>query len=504
MVHGGLSSVVKGGLLPASSRQGTPMGDLPAFHASRDPKRAVITMNEVSVSREDFSARVNRRARLLQAHGVTEGDFVTMGLANGFEIYETAFAIWKLGATPNVVSHRLPAPEISAIIDLLRPKLVIGFDPALTQGAAAIPAATSAENYSAEPLPTRVSTYWKAMTSGGSTGRPKIIVDHMPSVWDPNLTAYGQIVDDVALNPGPMYHNAPFSLIHLGVFAGAHVVEMGKFDAHHALELIEKHRIQWVNFVPTMMNRIWRLPDRAQFDVSSLRVMFHMASACPVWLKQNFIDWLGPERVWELYAGTERQGGTIISGAEWLAHKGSVGRLQPGSSMRIVNEAGAQCAPGEVGEIYFLPDGGRNSTYHYLGAEPRAKGEWESLGDLGYLDDEGYLYIVDRRTDMIVSGGANIYPAEIEAVLDAHPAVQSSIVIGLPHEDLGHAAHAIIQPAHGKDALDVEELKGFLADRIAKYKIPRSFEFVTEPLRDDAGKARRSGLRQERLEKLKG
>src|SRR5690606_26271108 len=147
---------------------------------------------------------------------------------------------------------------------------------------------------------------WKAMTSGGSTGRPKVIVDHNPGVWDPHVAPLRQEVDDVLLNPGPLYHNAPFSLVHTGLFAGGHVIEMGKFDAARALELIERHRVTWVNFVPTMMQRIARLPEaqRARADLSSLRIVYHMASPCPPWLKQQWIDWLGPERIWELYGGT--------------------------------------------------------------------------------------------------------------------------------------------------------------------------------------------------------
>jgi bile acid-coenzyme A ligase len=289
--------------------------------------------------------------------------------------------------------------------------------------------------------------------------------------------------------------------MHAALFVGGHVVEMGRFDPLRALELIERHRVEWVNLVPTMMNRIWRLPEdqRKAFDLSSLRTVFHMASACPPWLKERWIEWLGPERIWELYGGTERQGSTVIGGAEWLTHRGSVGRVQPGSRMQVLNEAGEPCAPGEVGEVFFLPDLGAGATYHYVGADPKRQGEWESIGDLGYLDEEGYLYLVDRRTDMIVSGGANVYPAEVEAALDAHPGIASSAVIGLPDDDLGQRVHAIVQASPTTGAPDLEELRSFLAERLVRYKIPRSFEIVEEPLRDDAGKTRRSALREARL-----
>ena len=245
-----------------------------------------------------------------------------------------------------------------------------------------------------------------------------------------------------------------------------------------------------------------RLPreQREAFDLSSLRVVFHMASACPVWLKQAWIDWLGADRIFELYGGSEGQGMTVISGPEWLEHKGSVGRLLPGSRMKIVGEDGEDCAPGAIGEIYFLPDGGPNSTYRYVGATPRTLGDWESLGDLGYLDEDGYLYLVERRTDLIISGGANIYPAEVEAALDEHTDVRSSIVIGLPDDDLGQRVHAIVQVSpEARSRTGVEALERFVATRLARYKVPRTFEFTDEFLRDDAGKARRAHLREQRI-----
>ena len=195
-----------------------------------------------------------------------------------------------------------------------------------------------------------------------------------------------------------------------------------------------------------MMHRIWRLDAaRANYDVSSLEMVCHIAAACPPWLKEKWIEWLGPDRLWEVYSGTEAIGATVIGGREWLEHRGSVGRLAPGASVRILDEAGNDVAPGEVGEIYFRPAGGLGSTYHYLGAQPRARGEWETFGDLGRLDADGYLYLADRRTDLIISGGANIYPAEIEAAIDAFPGVLASVAIGLPDEDLGQRVHAIVE-----------------------------------------------------------
>jgi bile acid-coenzyme A ligase len=248
-----------------------------------------------------------------------------------------------------------------------------------------------------------------------------------------------------------------------------------------------------------MMHRIFRLPVevRESFDLSSIRTIWHTAAHCPVWLKQGWIDWLGPDRIFEMYSQTEAQAACVITGREWLTHKGSVGKVAVGK-LAILDEQGRPCAPNEVGEIYFLPDAGRNATYHYIGAEAKAVGEWESPGDLGYLDEEGYLYIVDRRADMIVSGGANVYPAEVEAAIEAHPDVECAVVIGLPDEDLGHRVHALIERKAGTDVKE-DELRDHVAGLLVRYKVPRDFEFVTTPLRNSAGKVRRGALREERI-----
>jgi bile acid-coenzyme A ligase len=211
-------------------------------------------------------------------------------------------------------------------------------------------------------------------------------------------------------------------------------------------------------------------------------------------LKQAWIDWLGPDRIWELYAGTEAQGVTTISGRDWLAHRGSVGR-PVGSEMRILDPDGNELPPGEVGEIWMRPAAGHPPTYRYIGATARERDGWESLGDMGSMDSDGFVYIADRRADMILSGGANVYPAEVEAALEEHPMVRSCAVIGLPDEDMGHRIHAVVQVA---GEVSDDELRTHLAERLVGYKIPRSFERTQQPVRDDAGKVRRSSLQAER------
>jgi bile acid-coenzyme A ligase len=254
-----------------------------------------------------------------------------------------------------------------------------------------------------------------------------------------------------------------------------------------------------------MIHRIWRLPEeeRVQRDVSSLRVVFTGGSPCPPWLMRGWIEWLGPDVMHDVYGPSERIGGTHITGREWLEHPGSVGQPTHGAQIRILDSATGRDVPaGEVGEVYMMPAGGRGSTYRYVGAEARATADgWESVGDMGYLDADGYLYLTDRRTDMILCGGRNIYPAQVEAALDAHPAVQSSAVIGLPDDDLGQRVHAIVQTFA---PLSDKELREHLRERIVHYSIPRSFELVDEALRDDAGKVRRWALREARVSHSKG
>ena len=274
---------------------------------------------------------------------------------------------------------------------------------------------------------------------------------------------------------------------------------MSRFDPEESLRLIDEHEVQWVNMVPTMLHRIWRLPAEtraAATRLASLRRVVSSGAACADWLMRAWIDWIGPDRMFEVYGGTERIGGTMISGREWLERPGSVGKPTGGRLVRILGEDGREVPVGEVGEVFFLPPGGQGSTYRYVGAEARSTEDgWETLGDMGSVDADGYLYLVDRRTDMVVTGGENVYPAEVEAVIDAFPDVGGSCVIGLPDDDLGQRLHAIVEA----EASCEVELRAHLESALVRYKIPRSFEFVKEPIRDDAGKVRRAKLRAERL-----
>ncbi len=465
--------------------------------AAAEPDAAVITCAGTTVTRRQLEQRTNRLARAYQRLGVTPHSFVTIGLPNSIEFLEAAIAAWKCGATPQPVSSRLPAREREAIVDLAAPSLVVGVAAQEAPGRPAIPAGFEPDAHLSDaPLDPSPAASWKAPTSGGSTGRPKLIVSTQPAEVrsvEPFARMLGMTDGDTVLITGPLYHNAPFLLSACALVLGGHVVLMPRFDAATALQLVEAHRASYVYAVPTMMARIWRLPEqeRGGYDLSSLRIVMHMAAPCAAWLKQAWIDWLGPDRIWELYAATEVQAVTILKGSEWLERPGTVGRPAVGE-IKVLDPLGHELPPGEIGEIWMRRGSGVPNPYRYLGAEPRAlDGGWESVGDMGHVDHDGYLYLADRRSDMLIVGGANVYPAEVESALGEHPRVRSAVVIGLPHEDLGQVPHALLEL--DGDVSD-DELRAHLADRVASYKIPRTYERVTGPLRDDAGKVRRLAL----------
>ncbi|HET9730101.1 MAG TPA: AMP-binding protein [Acidimicrobiia bacterium] len=457
--------------------------------AAADPLRPSVTDEHETVSRAELLSRATRTAHVLANEGVVAGDLVTIALPNSVAFVATTVACWLLGATPQPVSSRLPERELNEIIELGSPRIVVR-EPIDIAGA------------SDDELPDAIANPWKAMTSGGSTGRPKLILANAPGILDADANPLLMIrLDGTHMMPGPLYHNGPFVWTFTALLAGNHVVLGGKFDAERTLELIDRHQPDSMYVVPTMMSRISKLPPdvRDRYDVSSLKVVWHLAAPCPPWLKLEWIEWLGADAIWELYAGTEAQAATIINGVEWLDHQGSVGRVNP-MQFKIVRADGTDAPPGEVGEVFLRQSDDESvQTYRYVGANARRiDGGWESLGDMGMIDADGYLYLSDRQTDMILAGGSNVYPAEVEAALDEHPRVRSSAVIGLPDDDLGNRIHAIVQTADGA-AIDVDELRAHMAERLVRYKIPRTFEFTTEPLRDDAGKLRRSALRAERL-----
>ncbi len=466
--------------------------------ASELPGQPAITFEGSTLNYAELDAVTNRLARHLSDLGANVGDFVTIAEPNSIEFLTSVIACWKIGATPQPVSSRLPTLELDAIIELADPAILIGAE---REGRKCLPIGFAPpESLSDGPLPDAVSPAWKAPTSGGSTGMPKLIVSGDPSVAGTEVPSLGVHLGvkrgGTKIVPGPLYHNGPFSWACLTLLSGGQVALLGRFDAEKTLAAIQDFAATSIYLVPTMMQRMWKLPDDIKFayDLSSLERAVHLAEPCPPWLKEVWIDWIGPEVLWELFGITEGHCSTMISGTDWLEHRGSVGQPISGE-LKICDDDGNDLAPGEVGDVWMRATGRDTPTYRYIGADSEERDGWECVGDIGWLDEDGYLYLADRRKDMILVGGANVYPAEIEAALGAHPAVGSAAVIGLADEDKGNRVHAIVQAT---SPVAKEELLEFLADRLVTYKMPRTFEFVEEPLRDDAGKVRRGALQAER------
>jgi bile acid-coenzyme A ligase len=465
-----------------------PMFEVLEHHAKRGAQDAVVCGDE-SITYSEMHRRAEGAALRLADNGVGSGDLVGLALPNGIDFFVALFATYRLDATPMPLSSKLPGPEFAAIVQTARPALVVepGFDlnPPVSAGSRDLPRAKGSQP-------------WKAMCSGGSTGRPKVIVAGSPARVDVTQKQYFVIPGDVVLVPGPLYHQGPFISATGAIFTGSTAVVMTRFDACDALALIERYRVTYLYLVPTMIHRIWRLDaeTRDSFDLSSVRLMLCTGAPWAPWLKDEWLRWFGPERVVEGYGGTEEQGGVSITGVEALEHPGSIGAAHDGVS--VLDEDGQILPKGSLGELHFRATAG--GSHRYLGAEIVEREGWRSYGDIGYVGDDGYVYLVDRRTDMIVTGGANVYPAELESVLESHSAVRSAAVIGLPDDDRGQCIHAIVDVAGRHEESDLaSELDRYVRNHVASFKAPRTYELVGEPLRDDAGKLRRSALRSARI-----
>jgi bile acid-coenzyme A ligase len=395
----------------------------------------------------------------------------------------------------------LPDPEFEGLLKLRPRALLVGREDPKGQ-ILSVPVGFIPDTSDA-PLPEAVSPCWKSMASGGSTGRPKLIEAGGDSRIPP-IIGYplGAQEGDTTLVSVPLTHNTGMTTAVIALLMRHHLVLMSRFDPHEFLRLITEHRVTFLTTVPTIMQRLLPVyranPDA--YDLSSIRRFWHLGAPCPPAIKQAWIDVLGPEKVWELYGGTELQAFTFISGDQWLTHPGSVGVVVAGE-MKVLDDDGRECPPGVVGEIYMRPSPGTPPTYRYVGVSAKTRDGWDSLGDIGYFDADGYLYLSDRRVDMFTVGGRNVYPAEIENALSAHPDVLSCLVVGVPDEDLGQVPYALVQTSDGS-TLNEQAVQGFLRELIAAYKVPRTVEFVDTPLRDDAGKARRSAVRAEVITRL--
>jgi len=480
---------------------GAPLGALLSARAGRDGDAPALTIGERTWTFAELERAANRRARWFARLGVGQDEAVVITVPNGIAFYESVLACWKIGAVPAPVSWQLTDEEFAAILRLADPRLIVG----RSIGAASCPSVgidgSPPPDLEDVPLPPLVAASWKMATTGGSTGAPKLVVDAATGCWGPEKNAIGRRSGMAIVNPAPLYHAAPFGLIIPAILQGCHVIEMERFDARRWLQLVERHAAEWVYMVPTMMARIARLPEDEimRHDISSIKAMLHLAAPCPDWVKRFWIDRLGPDAVWEIYGGAERLGATMINGREWLDHPGSVGRPGADTLVEIRDQEGRVLPAGVVGEIH-LRRASLGSTLRTDQGEVAQGGGWGTFGDMGWLDDDGYLYIADRRTDMILCGGANLYPSEIEAALCRCTGVADAVVVGLPDDDLGHRPHAIVQ---AEGALpDETVLSQELSTMLARSKHPRSFEFTQQPLRDDAGKIRRSAWRRRAIERL--
>ncbi|MGB6208479.1 AMP-binding protein [Mycobacterium sp.] len=477
-----------------------PIGTQISALAALAPDEPAVTCDGCTLTRGELDRSTNRLARAYAERGVGVGDYVTMVLPNSIEGIQAAVACWKLGAVPQPLSARLPDAELQGMLDLRPPKLLVGRDhhqiPSFPAGFVPDPGLSDAA------LPEAVSPVWKAMGSGGSTGRPKLIESGIDSRI-PAAIGYplGAQEGDTTMVPVPLSHNTGFTTATIALLMRHHLILMSRFDPQQFLRLIAEHRVTFLTTVPTIMQRL--LPvyhaDPQAYDLSSIRRFWHLGAPCPPAIKQAWIDLLGPEKIWELYGGTELQALTFISGDQWLTHRGSVGIVVAGE-MKVLDDDGNPCPPGVIGEIYMRPSPGSPPTYRYVGTTAKSRDGWDSLGDLGYFDEDGFLYLSDRRVDMFTVGGRNVYPAEIENALSAHPDVLSCLVVGVPDEDLGQVPYALVQAA---SPMDEQTVQAFLRERIAAYKVPATVEFVDTPLRDDAGKARRSAVRAEVMARLR-
>ncbi len=509
--------------------------------AAAPDKPAVITADGDRVlTYAELDRRSRQVSRLLASLGVQTGDHVALLLTNEPEYFEIAWGAQRRGTYWTPVNWHLTAeearyivrdcgarvlfasPETADVAGLMAADepglavLVTGGEqkPGLASRAgdsggssplASYEAAISAQ--STDPIEDEIDGA-VFFYSSGTTGRPKGIkpTHAFPPFGSPVTlpllmsAVFGFGPDSVYLCPAPLYHAAPNNFC-LGTHRlGGTVVLMDRFDPAGCLRAIEARRVSHVQFVPTHFVRMLRLPDeqRLTFDVSSLRTVVHAAAPCPAEVKRQMIDWLGPCLV-EYYAGSEANGITIIDSADWLAHPGSVGRSL-GAAVHIVGDDGAELPAGQDGLIYF-----EGQPFEYLGDPAKTASAlddrgWSTLGDLGHVDAEGYLYLSDRRTDLIISGGVNIYPAEIEEALISHPAVDDVAVIGVPDPEMGQQVLAIVQLAgQGTGSADLTaDLIEHCRARLAAFKCPRSVEFVADLPRLPTGKLLRRQLRAER------
>jgi bile acid-coenzyme A ligase len=483
-------------------------------------------------TRAELDEQAAAVARALEASGVTSESLVVLAVPNSAESILCMYATWWLGACVFPLSTKLVAAEqrevLAAAAESGRPMVVIAapsvsIDDLRADGVRFISLdklMVDSQSMATEPLTSpgddRIPFPGRALPSGGSTGRPKVIVDTRPLAAEPDVgnplaELMGRSPGQTLLVVGPLYHAIPFGSTFSTLFDRGHVVLMTRFDATAALDAIEAHRVEVLPTVPIHLLRMAREPGIETRDLSSIVHLYHSGAPCPEWLKRRWLDLVGPERVYEGFGSAESIGMVLIRGDEWLEHPGSVGRARGILTEVVVREPGGDEAPtGEVGEIFMRwrpaegPTGSslQGATYRYWGSEaPDAPDGYVSVGDLGWIDEDGYLFVADRRVDMIITGGVNVYPAEVETAISGHIDVEDVAVIGLPDAEWGQRVHAIISPRNPPSNPQqlVSEFDRFARARLSGAKLPKSYEIVGFLPRSEAGKVRRSALVAERL-----
>jgi long-chain acyl-CoA synthetase len=494
-------------------------------NATERPAHPALVCGERRLDYGALDRLVNRTARALAARGLAAGGRVALVLGNGVEFFAVTNAAAKLGALAVPVNHRWRRDEIAYVIGDAAPDVVVveapflsEVEPALTSarfprdrvlvvgeavGWHAFDEAIAATSDAPPPGAQAKSGYNLVIYTSGTTGRPKGVVHpHM----DPEIgfaaqralvQMWGFRPDDVHLMVGPAYHTMPSAYVAQHLFVGATSVLMRKFDPEECLRLIDRERVTTTAMVPAHFIRILELPEatRRRWNLSSLRKVLHAAAPCPPDVKRRIMEVFPPGVVWEFYGATEGPG-TIISPEEWLRKPGSVGRPWPGVTVKIVADDGRECEPGEVGTIYLSS---RGTRFRYHNAEEKTaaafRGDFFTVGDVGHLDADGYLYISDRKHDMVITGGVNVYPLEVEHVLAAHPEVVDVAVVGVPDPRWGEALVAVVERRAGS-SLTADALVAWSRERMADYKVPRRVEFVAELPRDPNGKVVKRFLRE--------
>ena len=492
----------------------------PSIHAQSTPDKPALIMagsGEMLTYRE-LEDRSNQAAQLFRSLGLRPGDHIAILCENQSHFYEICWGAQRSGLTYTAISTRLGTDEIAYIVNDCNARLLIvsaglvkqaeaileltpGVRQRLLIGADAPGHQRWEQALAAQPARriTDECAGGDMLYSSGTTGRPKGVfsppdssaIDASTPLIEMNRKAYGVDPETRYLSPAPLYHAAPLRFTMTVMRLGGTVVVMEHFDAEQYLELVQKYRITHSQLVPTMFVRMLKLPPevRTSYDVSSLRCAIHAAAPCPIPIKEQMIDWWGPI-LWEYYAGTEGNGMTLVNSQDWLAHRGTVGRAVVGE-LKISDEQGNELPPGEPGTVYFA--GGKAFQYHndpVKTAESRNARGWSTLGDVGYVDADGFLYLTDRKAYMIISGGVNIYPQESENVLITHPKVADVAVFGVPNEDFGEEVKAVVQPRDMCDAgpeLEAELIE-FCRSQLSPIKCPRSVDFEAELPRHPTGK----------------